>query len=178
MTEKEKNFLKIFRKSPPPGDYTEKEGGMHMGKFDPSVEQKVWQRVNAQGGQQGRDDLRPLIMSAREAAADYRFLRDQLKGPAGEQAKKLWEGAQETLSCLHGLQLLRGGAVRKQQPLPQSQQPLRRVLEVSYHRCRRMAAEYTARSAETECGMVFVRLAQREQEHCVRLAWILGQMGK
>lgn len=149
-----------------------------MGKFDPSMERKVWQRVQSTGGQPQREDLRGLILTAQEAAADYRFLMGQLKGPAAEQAKKLWEGAQETVACLRGLQQLRSVPPRKMAPPTPGQQSVRRVLETGYHRCRRMAGEYTARSADGECGLVFMRLAQREQENCVRIAALLGQAGK
>lgn len=147
-----------------------------MGSFDPSMERKVWQRVNAQPGPVPRDDLRGLLLLAQEAAGDYRFLMGQLKGPAADQAKKLWEGSQETVACLKGLQQMRSTASRKTEPLPAQQQTPRRVLERSYHRARKLAGEYTARSAEAECGIVFMRLAQREQENCVRLAALMGKL--
>lgn len=149
-----------------------------MDRFDPAAERKVWQRVQSTGGQIQREDLRGLILSAQEAAADYRFLMGQLKGTAADQAKKLWEGAQETVACLKGLQQLRAVQPRRIVSPPKQQQSVRRVLESSYHRCRRMAGEYTARSADGECGFVFMRLAQREQENCVRIAALLGQTGE
>lgn len=147
---------------------------MTMEKFDPARERRVWQRVNAQQPQ--REDLRPLVLLAQEAAGDFRFLAGQLKGPAAEQAKRLYEGAQETVACLKGMELLRSGANRRQQPLPQSQGNVRRVLERSYHRARKLAGEYTARSGDSECGMVFMALAQREQDNAMRLAALLGKL--
>lgn len=147
-----------------------------MEKFDRAAQQRVWQRVSAPASPQ-REDLRPLILSAQEAAADFRFLMGQLKGPQSELARKLWEGAQETAACLRGLQQLRAVPTKPlAQPCPQANLP--RLLEQSYHRARRLAVEFTARSADPESGMVFARLAQREQENCVKIAVLMGQVGK
>lgn len=145
-----------------------------MEKLDSGMERRVWQRVG-QGLPPQREDLRPLIQAAREAAADYRFLSAHLTGPAGEGAKKLFEGAQDTVACLRGLQHLRGTPLGKQTPLPQVQQTVLRVLERSYHRARKMSGEYLSRSADAECGAVFQALAKREEENCVRIAGMMGR---
>lgn len=146
-----------------------------MEKFDPSMETKVWRRVTAPAPPQRGEDLGPLIFAAQEAVRDYRFLREKLKGQ--DMPRLLLEAALDTLACLKGLQQLRSAAPAKTAPLPPPVPSLRRVLEQSYHRCRRMAAEYTARSADAQWGIVFAKLAQREQENCVRLAGLLGQTG-
>lgn len=149
-------------------------GGMYMEKIDPQMERRVWQRVGQGPGTQ-REDLRPLLALAWEAAGDYRFLLTRLTGPAGEQAKMLYEAAQDSCACLRGLQLLRGASPAKQPPLPQVQQTARHVLERSYRRARSLAGAYMARAGDGECGMVFVALAKREEENCVRLAGMMGR---
>lgn len=143
--------------------------------MDSSMEKRVWQRVSAPGGRQKQEDLRRLLTTAREAAGDYRFLAARLTGPAGEQAKKLHESGEENAACLRGILLLLGAVPGDQKPLPIGRPSVRRVLEGCYHRARMLAGEYTARSAEAEFGMVFLGLAQREQENCMRLASLLGK---
>ncbi|MDO5400101.1 MAG: hypothetical protein Q4F17_03850 [Eubacteriales bacterium] len=147
-----------------------------MEKMDASLERRVWQRVS-RGPQPQREDLRPLVQAAREAAGDYRFLAAHLTGAAGDQAKRLYELAQDTAACLRGVQLLRGAAPGKQGPVPGGQSGLRPVLERSCRRARTMAGEYMARSADPECGPVFMALAQREQDAFGRLVSLLGQTG-
>lgn len=144
-----------------------------MEKFDPKKERRVWQRVN-QGMQPQREDLRGLLQLAREAAGDYRFLAAHMTGPAGEQAKLLYEGALDTAACLRGMQLLRGITPGKPGALPMNQQSVRQVLERSCRRARKMAVEYMSRSADAECGMVFMALAHREEDACVKLTGLLG----
>lgn len=141
-----------------------------MEKFDPSMESRVWQRVTGSAGVR-RQDLGQLLLAAREAAGDYRYLAAHM---TGDQAKKLHERAQDTVERLQGLQRLSGGEPRKPPALPQNQTSVRRVLEQSYHRSRRLAAEFTARSADPEWGMVFAGLAQREQENAMRIAGLMG----
>lgn len=147
-----------------------------MEKPTPMTERQVWQRVAA--APPPAASLRPLLAPVQEAAQDYRFLAAHLKGSAAEAARRLYDQTQDSLSCLRGLEQLRGSLPKRLPPPITQPKDLRRCLERSYHRARRLAAEYTARSADAETGFVFLALAQREQQACVTLASLLGSLGK
>lgn len=145
-----------------------------MENFDANVEQQVWQRVFAQP-EQKREDLRPLVLAAMEAAAAYRELAGMLAGSRQEQAKRLYQEQQSTVTCLRGMQRLSGSGGEPPKALPRPREPAQKLLEKNYHRAKRAMTEYTARSLDSEFGVVFQHLAQREGEHCVMIARLLGQ---
>lgn len=145
-----------------------------MENWNPDAEQQVWQRVFARPGEEVRADQRGLLLAAMELAASYRYLAGVLTGKAREQAKQLYEGEKENLLCLKGIGILSG---RKEEVLKiwnPPKEPAAKLLEKCYHRTRRCAMEYTARSAEVEFGIVFQKMADREGQHCVILAELLG----
>ena len=142
-----------------------------------SMEQQVWQRVQANRGEQPRNDLRQLQREAMELAAIYRSLSSQLTGSPKESAQKLYRGEKANVLTLAGLEILsQGGGEAMKLWQPQKEDP-KKLLQRCYHRTRRCMTEYQARSAEAEYGVVFDKLAKREAEHCTLIAEILGTMG-
>lgn len=143
------------------------------------LEQRVWQRVLAQQGpEMERMDLRPMMLEALETAETYRRLMAKAAGREKEILRRLYEGEMANISCLKGMSALSGTPVEKLKPLPGSKEPGRKGLERCYHRSRRALTEYTARSAESEFGVVFHRMAERERDLCGMVAELLGGLGK
>lgn len=146
-----------------------------MENIDQSTEQQVWQRVFAKPQTQfGREDLRMLMLSAMETASAYRLLAGTLTGKAKERVKRLWEGEQANIACLRGMQLLSGGTEEAPKMLNAPNEPVKKILEKSYHRTRRAMMEYTARLADPEFGAVFQTMANRAQAHCASIAELMG----
>lgn len=146
-----------------------------MENWDRNAEQQVWKRVFAHPQMSsGDEDLHLLVLSARELAAGYRRLTGILTGRDKERVKRLWEGEEANIACLRGIHRLSGGAEETVKPLSAPNEPVRRVLEKSYYRTRRAMTEYTARLADPEFGIIFQKMAGREQEHCAILAALLG----
>lgn len=147
-----------------------------MGNMDRGKERQVWQRVMAGHERgEGREDLRMLTLSAQEAAGAYRYVAAQLTGPSRDLARRLQEEEQATVAALWGLHRLSGGGGDRPKPMPAPQGGADKVLARYYHRARKTAAEYMARSVEPETGAVFRSLAQREESHCLLIAQLLGR---
>lgn len=148
-----------------------------MGNVDQGKERQVWQRVLAgKEAQGGREDMRMLVLSSQEAASAYRHISSQLTGTGRELARRLQEEELTTAAILRGIERLSGGTGARPKPTPAIQGPADKVLARCYHRARRMAAEYTARSMEVEFAAVFRILAQREERHCLHIAQLLGNL--
>jgi len=177
MTEKEKEFFeKIFaNKAPFPTILMIKEAVI-LEKFDPNTEQQIWQRVLARPEEDRQNDLRQLQREAMELAAVYRSLSGQLTGKAKEQANRLYLGEKANIAALGGIRILSRQKEETLKLWQPGKEPAVKVLQRCYHRARRCMAEYMARSAETEFGIVFQKLAQREGEHCALIAQMLGSI--
>lgn len=111
-----------------------------------------------------------------ELAAIYRSLSAQLTGGQREQAVKLHRGEKANGAALAGIGLLsRQNGEHLKLWQPEKEDP-KKLLERCYHRTRRCMAEYLARSAEGEFGVVFDRMAKREGDHCTLIAELLGTL--
>ena len=147
-----------------------------MDKQDRTVEQQVWQRVKAGREDAPGNDLRQLQRDAMELAAIYRNLGGQLTGSPGELAAKLHRGEKANAAALAGIgRLARTGGETLKLWQPGKEDP-KKLLERCYHRTRRCMTEYLARSADSEFGVVFDRMAKRESEHCWLIAELLGRL--
>ena len=147
-----------------------------MDKQDWSTEQQVWQRVKACREEIQKNDLLQLQREAAELAAIYRSLSAQLKGSQGELAVKLHRGEKTNAAALAGMRILsrqNGENLKLWQP---GKEDPKKLLERCYHRTRRCLTEYLARSADSEFGMLFERMAKREGEHCGLIAELLGSL--
>ena len=148
-----------------------------MDKQDWSMEQQVWQRVQAHREEAPKNDLRQLQREALELAQVYQNLSRQLTGKQQALAKRLHEGEKANAAALAGLGKLSrtgGESIKLWQPGKENTQ---KTLEKCYHRTRRSMAEYMARSAEGEFGVVFEKMAKRSGEHCALIAELLGNLG-
>ena len=146
-----------------------------MERIERGLEERVWQRVMEPPEAQ-REDVRPLLLTAWEAASVYRHLTGLLTGKTRDQVKKLQDRATESVAALKGLQLLSGGQSGKLLPVPIPKEPARRLLEKSFFRAKRLMTEYTARTLDPEFGVVYQQLAERERENGILLAQLLGGM--
>lgn len=149
---------------------------MSMDNYDPNTEQQVWQRVFARPVEPQGEDLRVLLLAAMELSASYRYLSGVLTGKQREQVKMLFEGEQANIACLKGIGMLSGRGDEILKIWNPSREPARRILEKCYHSTRRCLIEYTARSADSEFGAVFQKMAEREGKHCATVAELLGGM--
>lgn len=145
-----------------------------MERTDKSRE--VWQRVLQPQPAVPKDGLRGLRRESAALAAAYRQLSTSLTGKAGEKAGQLYREETATLTCLRGLEVLRGedgGKLRYPQP---AKEPALRLLRGCYHRTRSCMTEYTARTVDPETGAVFRELADRAQRQCALLAELMGML--
>ena len=134
----------------------------------------MWQRVKACREEAPQNDLRQLQRETLELAAIYRSLLSQLAGRKRELAAKLYAGEKANAAALTGIGILsrqHGEQVKLWQP---GREDPGKQLERCYHRTRRCMTEYLARSADSEFGVVFEKLAKREGEHCGILAELIG----
>ena len=149
---------------------------MLLAQNDANRERQVWQRVQAQSPLSSNMELQKLMRESAELAAIYARLQNSLTGCSRELARQLRQTELSTLHCLRGIGILRhrgGEMVKVWDP---ERQDIRKLLENCYHRTRRCAAEYTARSLDTEFGEVFRTLAQQCNSQCARIAQLLGRM--
>ncbi len=146
-----------------------------MENLDENLEARVWQRVS-NCPRQEREDLRPLLLAAWEAAAAYRSLTGQLTGRQRQRAQSLYDRAMESVAILKGIQRLRGTEPEALRPQPAQKEPPRRALERCFHRCRRLRTEYMARTLDPETGSLFQALGDREAENGLLLARMLGSL--
>lgn len=140
-----------------------------------NAQQQVWQRVLARQEEPRGDDLRVLLQGAMELAGCYRYLTTALPGPQKDRARALYEGEQANAACLRGISLLRHSPEETLKLWNPVREPVEKLLEKCYHRTRRAMIEYASRSGEPEFGTVFRSLAQREEQHCVWIAQLLGR---
>jgi len=139
-------------------------------------EHQVWQRVLARPEESAKQDLRQLQREAMELAGTYRGMAAQLAGNQREQANRLYMGEKANADALAGIGILShqgGETVKLWQP---GKEPARKTLERCYHRTRKCVTEYMARSAEGDWGTVYRSLADRETQHCLLIAQLLGSL--
>ena len=141
-----------------------------------NAENTVWQRVFGGPDNPPSQELGQLIRETSGLAQRYGQLMGTYSGKQRELLRQLREGETANLACLRGILCLAGTPVPVPVPLPGSREPAARTLERCWYQTRRCLVEYTARSAEPEFGPVFRSLADREAEHCVLLARLLGSI--
>lgn len=149
-----------------------------MSQQNPNVERQVWQRVHAPPTGSGPRDLQQLIRESSELTAIYTRLQSSLTGCSRELTRQLRQTELSTLHCLQGIGILShrsGETVKVWEP---GRAEPGKLLEQCYHRTRRCATEYTARSLDPEYGEVFRTLAQQCNSQCARIAQLLGRLGR
>lgn len=136
--------------------------------MDKNQQRAVWQRV--MDGPRSREDGFDLFVPALTLHNAYRQLSNTLPG-----AKRLYEEQTDTVSCLKGLMRLAGRTVPSPRISALGQQSTEKLLLFCYRQSRQAAAEYLARSADPETGVVFRHLSDRQIAHCTILAALLGK---
>lgn len=148
-----------------------------MEAIDPKTAQQVWKRVaSAPVPGLSPGDLHGLIIPAMETAALYARLATLLSGKLREAALVLSREQEQTVCALRGMQRLSFGRSGTVNAPPASQKNAARLLESGYRSARAALTEYTARTIDPEYGCVFRLLAAREEEHCLRILSLLGQV--
>lgn len=140
-----------------------------------NTEQQVWQRVHAQPNPPR--ELQGLIRESAELAAIYGRLQNTLTGCSRELARQLRQTELSTLHCLRGIGILSHRSTEAVKVWEPGRSEPGKLLEQCYHRTRRCAMEYTARSLDAEYGEVFRTLAQQSNSQCARIAQLLGRVG-
>nr|MBQ8244146.1 hypothetical protein [Oscillospiraceae bacterium] len=146
-----------------------------MEKIERSMEEQVWRRVIGTP-EPMREDIRPLLLAAWEAASLYRHLAGLMTGRTRERAKLLERRGMDSVAALKGILRLSGGQPGNLLPVPIPKEPARRLLEKRYFRSLHLMAEYTARALDPEFGVVFQQLADRERQNSTALAELLGRL--
>ena len=139
--------------------------------------QQVWQRVRAAGEEVPKNDLRQLQREAMELAAIYRGLMPQLAGRQQEQVRQLYLGEKANGAALAGIGILSHQSEEQLKLWQPGKEPVKKLLEKCYHRARRCMTEYMARAADSEYGVVFQKMADREGQLCTLIAELLGSLG-
>lgn len=134
-------------------------------------ERQVWQRVNRQEAP-SRESLRPWLLSALEAAADYRRAAQNNSGRRRELLTRLAEGEEAAAACLRGMLAVSGIRVTPSPPAPNKHS---KVLLYRLRQCRESYRFYSGCAADPEYGAVFQRLAQRQGEQMALLLTLLGE---
>lgn len=148
-----------------------------MDELDRDLQKRVWQRVQGKNTMPtlGRQNLKPWMLAAQENAVTYQGLSRTFTGREAEQMKRLQQESQKCIACMKGICRLRGEKI-KLGPLPQNKDNQRHLLEKCYHRERQLWENFEQQAVEPEHGIVFSRLAQQAQEHCVTIMEILGRI--
>ena len=145
-----------------------------MEEMDQRTEQQVWQHVFERPVQPRGDSLRELLMTASELAAGYRYLMGRVGERPKARVRLLYEGEIANAASLRGISFLRHAGEELVKLWSPAVGSVGKFLETSYHRTRQTWVEYTARSGDPEFGVVFRKLAQREENHCLLLTELLG----
>ena len=145
-----------------------------MEEMDQRTEQQVWKQVFDRPMQPRGDSLRELLMTASELAAGYRYLLGQVGERQKSRVRLLYEGETANAASLRGISFLRHEGEELLKLWAPAGASLGKLLETSYHRTRQAWVEYTARSGDPEFGIVFRKLAQREENYCLLLTELLG----
>ena len=144
-----------------------------MGNLDMSRERQGWQRVTAQKNQSW-ELLRPWLLAALEAGAEYRRLAQSANGWRREMLLTLGEGEADSTACLRAMMLSAG--LRPPQAAPALRQlPLARALPLRLLRCREAYRNYAGMTPDPEYGPVFQRMADRQGAQLERLLLLLGR---
>ncbi len=152
-----------------------------MEKLDKELQTKVWQRVQSRDKlempQLGQENLKPLLLEARENQLVYQNLVHQVAGKDGEKLRRLQQENQKCVACLKGICGIRGEPVQAPQLNP-GKEPPRRALMKCYHRERKLCSELERLYTDLEFGPVYGYLSRRAGERCAGVLELLGGLEK
>lgn len=153
-----------------------------MEVYDPEKAARVWQRVRGENmSPVPEPDIQGLLALIAEEWTDattYLHLSRQYQGKQSATLRKMFEEEQAHAACLKGIYTLTTGTRPVVRTVPPAREPVETTLRRCYGREMRCLAEYEARSADSQYGQVFARLAAQEREHCHLILELLGSLKK
>ena len=139
------------------------------------MEKRVWQRVLGAQEAAPEPEQKQLLLDAMEMAAAYGYLLKNTGEKTRALLRQLLEGEEANIACLKGIARLRRQELQGK-VLPPPKEPARKILEKCYHRSRRASIAFMAQSVGGEFGEVYRSMANREGQHCLWLAQLMGML--
>ena len=153
-----------------------------MEVYDAEKAAQVWQRVRGSNPsptpEPNTNGLLGLIAEEMTDATTYLHLSRMFQGKQSAILRKMFEEEQAHAACLKGIYTLATGTRPATRALPLSQENPEITLRRCYGREMRCLAEYESRSADSQYGQVFARLAAQEREHCRLILELIGNLKK
>lgn len=150
-----------------------------MEKLDKELQNRVWQRVQNREPvpmpQLPEENLKSLLLTARENLVAYTQLQKQMGPGMRENLNRLRLETQRSIACMQGICRLRGEPIKSHRMEPMREND-RRMLEKCYHRERKLCTAWEQRAVDPEYGMVFQKLSRQAGEHCTMLMELLGTL--
>ena len=136
-------------------------------------EVKIWQRVRS-NQPLATDGLPALAAGALSRAALYGALAKQMQGATRNILPQLMEEEQRSARCIKGVCRMITGKPMHVAHVPPSFEKIDAALRKCYGQTLKAHAAYAERSRDVEYGAVFTQLASQAQNHCCKLAELMG----
>ena len=134
---------------------------------------KIWQRSRP-SAPPPTDGLPALASGALSRAALYNALARQMQGPTRNILMQLQDGEQHCARCIKGVYRLITEAPMQVAPVPPAFDKTEAALRKCYGQTLKAMLAYSSRGNDPEYGAVFALLASQAQDHCCKLAELLG----
>ena len=134
---------------------------------------KIWQRVKGESPPV-MDGLPGLVAGSLARAALYSTLARQVQGPGRSILQQLQEEEQHCARCMKGIYRFVSGTPMNVGTVPLSSDKFEVALRKCYGQTLKAMSACNARSYDPEYGPVFRMLAAKTQEHCCKLAELMG----
>ena len=141
--------------------------------YEPEKAAEIWKRVQGVP-EPDAHSLLGLIQEEWTDSALYIQLSRLIQGSSGRKLRQMAEQEQTHAACLTGIYTLITGSRPAVPAGPVKIGSIPAALRSCYGREMRCLARYEQRTADTEYGKVFAKLAQQEQEHCRLILEIIG----
>lgn len=153
-----------------------------MEVYDREKAAQVWQRVRGSNPSPAPEPntkgLLGLIAEELTDATTYLHLSRMFQGKQSAMLRKMFEDEQAHAACLKGIYTLTTGSRPVTRTVPPPQENPELTLRRCYGREMRCLAEYESRSADSQYGQVFARLAAQEREHLRMILELIGNLRK
>lgn len=153
-----------------------------MEVYDAEKAARVWQRVKGNSAspapEPNTQGLLGLIAEEWTDATTYLHLSRMFQGKQSAMLRKMFEEEQAHAACLKGIYTLTTGTRPVTRAVPPPQENPELTLRRCYGREMRCLAEYESRSADSQYGQVFARLAAQEREHLRMILELIGNLKK
>ena len=153
-----------------------------METFNQEKAAQVWQRVRGENPSPSPEPntkgLLGLIAEEFTDATTYLHLSRMFQGKHSAMLRKMFEEEQAHAACLKGIYTLTTGNRPATRAIPTPQENPEVTLRRCYGREMRCLAEYESRSADSQYGQVFSRLAAQERDHLRIILELIGNLKK